>query len=77
MTISMKTWVIFVVLSLINFLLNVTETITDLLKHYCLQKNATKCVKFMLERTTNSHLSNKICTSETIDLLISYDMFNV
>ena len=36
----MGTWVIFVVWFLINHMVNVDETFTDILKHYFLQMNA-------------------------------------
>ena len=48
----METWVIFVVWLLINWLVNVGETFTDILKHYFLQTNAVKFAKCMLLRTT-------------------------
>ena len=40
--------VIFVVWLLINRMVNVTETFTDILKHYFLQTNAIKFKKCML-----------------------------
>ena len=44
----METWVIFGVWLLINRKVNVTETFTDILKHYFLESNAVKFVKCML-----------------------------
>ena len=37
---------------LINWLANVAETLTDILKHYFLQVNSAKYVKCMLEKNT-------------------------
>ena len=44
----METWVIFEVWLLINHMVNVTETFTDILKDYFLQMNAIKFAKCML-----------------------------
>ena len=43
----MGTWVIFGVWLLINCMVNVAETFTDTLKHYFLQTNGGKFVKYM------------------------------
>ena len=44
----METWVIFAVWLLINWLVNVAETFTDILKHNFLQMNHAKIVECML-----------------------------
>ena len=44
----MGTWAIFGVWLLINRMVNVTETFTDILKHYFLQTNFVKIAKCML-----------------------------
>ena len=44
----MGTWVIFGLCLLINRMVNVTETFTDILKHYFLQMNFVKFAKCML-----------------------------
>ena len=44
----MGTWVIFKVWLLINHMVNVAETITDILKQYFLQTNFVKIAKCML-----------------------------
>ena len=44
----MGTWVIFGVWLLINRMVNVAETFTDILKHYFLQTNLVKFAKCML-----------------------------
>ena len=44
----MGTWVIFGMWLLINRMVNVTETFTDILKNYFLQMNAVKFAKCML-----------------------------
>ena len=44
----MGTWVIFVVLLLINWLMNVAETVTDILKHYVLKTTPPKLAKCVL-----------------------------
>ena len=44
----MGIWVIFVVWLLINRLMNVAETFTDILKYNFLQMNATGFAKYML-----------------------------
>ena len=44
----MGTWVIFRVWLLINHMVNVAETFTDILKHDFLQKNFIKFAKCML-----------------------------
>ena len=44
----MGTWVIFGVWLLINHMVNVTETFTDILKSYVLQMNVGKFAKCML-----------------------------
>ena len=44
----MGTWVIFGVWLLINHMVNVAETFTDILKNYFLQTNLVKFVKCML-----------------------------
>ena len=46
--ISMETGVTFVVWLLINWLVNLAETFTNVLKHYFLEMNAAKFVKCML-----------------------------
>ena len=43
----MGTLVIFVVWLLINWFVNVDETFQDILKHYILQMNAAKFVRYM------------------------------
>ena len=43
------TWVIFGVWLLINHMVNVTETLTDILKHYFLQANVGKFVKYVVK----------------------------
>ena len=44
----MGTWVTFGVWLLINHMVNVTETFTDIFKHYFLQMNFVKFAKCML-----------------------------
>ena len=44
----MGTWVIFVVWLLINWVVNIAGTFTDILKHYIFHTSAAKFVKRML-----------------------------
>ena len=44
----MEAWSICVVLLLINWLVNVAETFTDILKHYVLQTTVMKFMNYML-----------------------------
>ena len=48
----MGTWVIFGVWLLINHMVNVAETFTDILKHHFLQTNVVKFAKCLLVRIT-------------------------
>ena len=48
----METSIIFVMRILNNWLVNVAETFTDILKHYDFQMAAAKFVKNVLQRTT-------------------------
>ena len=54
----MGTWIMFVVWLFINWLVNVVETFTGILKYYFLQMNAAKFVKCILKRTTLNSAEN-------------------
>ena len=55
----MQIWVIFVACLLINWLVNITETFKDILKHCFLQTNVIKSVNSKLQRTTLTRVNLK------------------
>ena len=60
---------------IINWLVNIAETFTDILKHYDFQMAAAKFVKSMLQRTTLKSFPIELALERGLTILLQWCLF--
>ena len=71
----MEAGTIYVVWLPINWLVNIAETFTDILKHYDFQTAAAKFVKSMLQRTTLKSFPIELALERGLTILLQWCLF--